>query len=132
MLYTFIGAPIEKQLERQNELLEQIVEHQEAQADWSNTIFPEIVAFPGDLQPGVAVHTQDQLTLECHNYTVTSTVYSMPRGEDKGSMMEVVELQSPDGTNAILTLAELGILPYPDGSWHPYNFTFFGVCPNQA
>lgn len=91
---------------------------------------PERVSYPHTLVPGTAICFKPDYTNNT-SFTVINDVYEMPRGEDKGGIMPVVELESLDGHRTIITLAELGILPYPGGNWGQGR-TFFGLCSKGA
>lgn len=94
--------------------------------------FPSRVVFPTDLEPGIQICVEDQSTQSVMEYTVASRVYEMPHGENKGGPMDVVDLRSSDSKGSTATLAELGVLSYSDGTWHPSNRTFFGTCSSLS
>lgn len=101
-----------------------------------NAIQPnDMVVSPDALYPGLQICVKyphdSPIPSEYHDYTVMSYTYEMARGEDKGGMMDVVDLTDLNGTTHTITLAEMGIVRYPDQRWSS-NFTYFGVCPNQA
>lgn len=92
----------------------------------------ELIVIPGDLYPGLQICIENTISWTYHDFTVVSNVFTMPHGEDKGGMMEVVRLQGLDGEESTWTLAKMGVLAYPGSGTWSNNFTLRGTCGNTA
>ncbi len=118
------------QLHELDKSVSKLIEQSNTEVAMTNLESPTRVTFPHTLEQQTQICFQqpnDDGVVNHINYTVVSDVYQMPRGEDKGGMMEVVELKTLDGERTIITLAELGVLSYPGGTWGEGR-TFFGHC----